>query len=178
MFTNRKQKWSWMIAFAALLVTGSLIVGASTMPPVDELQKIAQGPVLAVVWLITPAIVIIGSIVGGLLFHAISKLWQSKRETPRSPPDRRNLHLPPAMAGNGVRFHQDVTQRKSCRDRRRISGTPRSRTARAPRTLARLMYSLTIKGICITLCSWYVPRYGDRSEGTRAFGPIGMFDEK
>jgi hypothetical protein len=73
MFTNREQKRSWMMAFAALLVTGTLIVGA--MPPVDELQEIAQGPIMALLWLITPAILIIGSIVGGLLFRAISKLW-------------------------------------------------------------------------------------------------------
>jgi hypothetical protein len=78
MFTNSEQKRGWMIAFAALLVTGSVIVGASTMPPVDELQKIARGPILAIVWLITPAILIIGSIVGGLLFHAISKLWAAE----------------------------------------------------------------------------------------------------
>jgi hypothetical protein len=77
MFTSRKQKCSW-IAFAALLVAGSLIVGASTILPVGELRKIVQGPVLALVWLITPAILIIGSIVGGLLFHTISKLWAAE----------------------------------------------------------------------------------------------------
>ena len=78
MFTSRKQKLSWMIAFAALLVAGSLIVGAPTILPVGELRKIAQGPVLALVWLITPAILIIGSIVAGLLFHTISKLWAAE----------------------------------------------------------------------------------------------------
>jgi hypothetical protein len=30
---------------------------------------------MALLWLITPAILIIGSIVGGLLFHAVSRLW-------------------------------------------------------------------------------------------------------
>jgi hypothetical protein len=78
MFTSRKQKLSWMIAFAALLVAGSLIVGAPAILPVGELRKIAQGPVLALVWLITPAILIIGSIVAGLLFHTISKLWAAE----------------------------------------------------------------------------------------------------
>jgi hypothetical protein len=78
MFTSRKQKLSWMIAFAALLVAGSLIVGAPTILPVGALRKIAQGPVLALVWLITPAILIIGSIVAGLLFHTISKLWAAE----------------------------------------------------------------------------------------------------
>jgi hypothetical protein len=78
MFTNREQKRGWMVAFAALLVTVSLIVGASMMPPVGELRKIVQGPVLALVWLITPAILIIGSIVGGLLFHTISRLWAAE----------------------------------------------------------------------------------------------------
>lgn len=73
MFTNREQKRGWMVAFTALLVTGTLIVGA--MPPVDELQEIARGPIMALLWLITPAILIIGSIVGGLLFHAVSRLW-------------------------------------------------------------------------------------------------------
>ena len=45
------------------------------MPPIDELHKLARGSIMAIVWLITPAILIIGSIVGGLLFHAISELW-------------------------------------------------------------------------------------------------------
>ena len=78
MFTSREQKRGWMIASAVLLVTGSLIIGASTMPPVDELQKLARGPMMAIVWLITPAILIIGSIVGGLLFHAVCKLWAAE----------------------------------------------------------------------------------------------------
>ena len=30
---------------------------------------------MAIVWLIAPAILTIGSIVGGLLFHAVSRLW-------------------------------------------------------------------------------------------------------
>ena len=78
MFTNREQKRSWMIASAALLVTGSLIAAASTMLPLDELHKLGRGPIMAVVWLITPAFLIIGSIVGGLLFHAVSKLWAAE----------------------------------------------------------------------------------------------------
>lgn len=78
MFTNRKQKWGLMIVFAALPVIGSLTVGAFTIPHIDELQEIAQGPVMAIAWLITPAVVVIGSIVGGLAFHAISKLWAAE----------------------------------------------------------------------------------------------------
>ena len=74
MFINREQKRSWMIAFAALLVTGSLVLAASTIPSL-ELHEFRRGPIMAIVWLITPAILIIGSIVGGLLFHAISRLW-------------------------------------------------------------------------------------------------------
>src|SRR5512147_2112350 len=66
MFTNREQKRVWIIAFAAPLVTGSLVVGASTMLPLDGLYKLGRGPIMAIVWLTTPAILIIGSIVGGL----------------------------------------------------------------------------------------------------------------
>ena len=75
MLINREQKRNWMIAFAALLVTGTLIAAASTMPPIDELHKLGRGPIMAIVWLIAPAILTIGSIVGGLLFHAVSRLW-------------------------------------------------------------------------------------------------------
>ena len=77
MFINREQKRTWMIAFAALLVTGSLIAAASTIPSF-ELHELRRGPIMAIVWLIAPAILIIGSIVGGLLFHAISRLWAAE----------------------------------------------------------------------------------------------------
>lgn len=77
MFTNREQKRRWMIAFAALLVTGSLVMAASTFPSF-ELHELGRGPVIAILWLITPAILIIGSLVGGLLFHAISRLWAAE----------------------------------------------------------------------------------------------------
>lgn len=34
-----------------------------------------EGPAMVVVWLMTPAIVVIGSFGAGLAFSAISKLW-------------------------------------------------------------------------------------------------------
>ena len=77
MFINREQKRTWMIALAALLVTGSLIAAASTIPSF-ELHELRRGPIMAILWLIAPAILIIGSIVGGLLFHAISRLWAAE----------------------------------------------------------------------------------------------------
>ena len=39
-----------------------------------------DGPIMVIVWLITPAIVIIGSFGAGLAFHAISKLWPAEHD--------------------------------------------------------------------------------------------------
>jgi hypothetical protein len=37
-----------------------------------------EGSAVVIVWLLTPAIVVIGSLGVGLGFHVISKLWRAK----------------------------------------------------------------------------------------------------
>jgi hypothetical protein len=37
-----------------------------------------EGPAVVIVWLLAPAIVVIGSVGAGLAFHVISKLWRVK----------------------------------------------------------------------------------------------------
>jgi hypothetical protein len=39
-----------------------------------------EGPAMVILWLSTPAIVVIGSFGASLAFQAISKLWPAERE--------------------------------------------------------------------------------------------------
>jgi hypothetical protein len=39
-----------------------------------------EGPAMVAMWLITPALVVIGSFGAGLAFHSISKLWPAEPE--------------------------------------------------------------------------------------------------
>jgi hypothetical protein len=38
-----------------------------------------EGPAVVIVWLLTPAIIVIGSLGAGLPFHVIIKLWTGMR---------------------------------------------------------------------------------------------------
>jgi hypothetical protein len=38
-----------------------------------------EGPAVVIVWLLTPAIIVIGSLGAGLAFHVIIKLWTGMR---------------------------------------------------------------------------------------------------
>jgi hypothetical protein len=78
MITNREQRRRWKITFAAPLVTGGLVAGASAIPPVGDLEEMARGPIMAIIWLSAPAILTIGSIVSGLVFHAVRRLWAAE----------------------------------------------------------------------------------------------------
>jgi hypothetical protein len=51
-----------------------------TRNPCGRIRAMFEGPAMVVMWLITPALVVIGSFGAGLAFHSISKLWPAEPE--------------------------------------------------------------------------------------------------